>query len=161
MTSEFVMTPCEASAVLPAQMARGVRWDGDTCGPRALMVAVLEDAVRCIEEGRCRRRFHTRRLAAEAAAWVCCDRREWPFSFVNICEVLGFDVDAVRARLLTSTRGAADRRRARARVRVRSAIRNRATTLPPQRRRRADIGAERSGEAMGRASRGGVVVAIG
>jgi hypothetical protein len=108
------------------------------------MLAVLEDAVRCIEEGRWRQRFHTRRLAAEAEAWVRCDRREWPFSFVNICEVLGFDVDAVRARLLTSTRGVAHRRRARVRVRVRvrSPIRNRATTLLPQRRGRADIGAE-------------------
>jgi hypothetical protein len=100
MTSEFEMAPCEPSAVLPAQMFPGARWDGDTSGPRALMLAVLEDAVRCIEGGRWRSHYRARRLAAEAEAWVRCERREWPFSFVNICEVLGFDVDAMRAHLL-------------------------------------------------------------
>jgi hypothetical protein len=79
------------------------------------MLAVLEDAVRCIEEGRWRSHFRARRLASEAEAWVRCERREWPFSFVNICEVLGFDVDAMRAHLLTSPRDAAHRRRTRPR----------------------------------------------
>src|SRR2546425_8230202 len=98
MTSEFELMPCEPEAVLPTQVSGGARWDADMSGPRALMLAVLEDAVQCIEEGRWQRRFRTRRLAAEAQAWVWCDRADWPFSFVNICEVLGFDVDAMRAR---------------------------------------------------------------
>ncbi len=110
MISAFEMAPCELPAVGQAPMFGGARWDGDTSGPRALMLAVLEDAVRCIEDGRWRRHFRARRLAAEAAAWVRCERREWPFSFVNICEVLGFDVDAMRAHLLTSPRDAAHRR---------------------------------------------------
>ncbi len=122
MTSDFEMAPCEPSAVLQAQMFGDARRDGDTSGPRALMLAVLEDAVRCIEEGRWRSHFRARRLAAEAEAWVRCERREWPFSFVNICEVLGFDVDAMRAHLLTSPRDAAHRRRTRLRVPVRSGI---------------------------------------
>jgi hypothetical protein len=96
MTSEIEMA-CEPMVVLPAQMSRGMRWDGDTSGPRALMLAVLEDAVRCIERGRRRGHFHARRLAVEANAWMRSDQRGWPFSFVNICEVLGFDADAVRA----------------------------------------------------------------
>jgi hypothetical protein len=104
MTSELDMMPCEPSAVLPAQMPGGARWDADTSGPRALMLAVLEDAIRCIEEGRGRCRFDIRRRAAEAEAWVRCDRGEWPFSYVNICEVLGFDPDAVRVRLLHAHR---------------------------------------------------------
>ena len=57
MTSDFEMAPCEPSAVLQAQVFGGARWDCDTSGPRALMLAVLEDAVRCIEEGRWRSRF--------------------------------------------------------------------------------------------------------
>src|SRR2546430_4213914 len=82
MTSEFELMPCEPEAVLPTQVSGGARWDGDMSGPRALMLAVLEDAVQCIEEGRWQRRFRTRRLAAEAQAWVWCDRADWPFSFV-------------------------------------------------------------------------------
>ncbi len=103
MTSEFELMPCEPEAVLPPQVSGGVRWDADTSGPRALMLAVLEDAVRCIEKGRWQRRFGARRLAAEAEAWVRCNRADWPFSFANICEVLGFDVDAIRSRLLEIT----------------------------------------------------------
>jgi len=104
MTSDFEMAPCEPSAVLQAQMFGDARRDGDASGPRALMLAVLEDAVRCIEEGRWRSHFRARRLAAEAEAWVRCERREWPFSFVNICEVLGFDVDAMRAHAAAAPR---------------------------------------------------------
>lgn len=143
MTSEFEMTLCEAPAVLPAQMSGGMRWDADTSGSRALMLAVLKDALRCIEEGRRRRRFRTRRLATEAEAWVHCDRGESPFSFVNICEVLGFDVDAVRVRLLTSQRDAARRRRRR--VCVPSEVTHPephgypGATIPPE--GRVDIGA--------------------
>jgi hypothetical protein len=48
-------------------------------------------------------------LAAEAEAWVRSGRRQWPFSFVNICEVLGFDVEAMRAHLLARPRNAAQR----------------------------------------------------
>jgi hypothetical protein len=130
MIDDFDTIPCEPWAVLPAQMSEGVRWDGDTSGPRALMLAVLEDAVRCIEEGRWRRHFRTRRLAAEAEAWVRCEHRNWPFSFVNICEVLGFEADAVRARVLTRAKDAAYRRRTRVRGHVRSPIRSRTVTMP-------------------------------
>jgi hypothetical protein len=100
MTGDFELLPCTPEAVLPAQMSGGVRWDADTSGPRALMLAVLEDAVRCIENRRWPRRFGARRLAAEAEAWVRCDRADWPFSFLNVCDALGIDVDAMRSRLL-------------------------------------------------------------
>jgi hypothetical protein len=134
MTSEVEMAASEPPAVLPAQMSRGVCWDADTSGPRGLMLAVLEDAVRCLEHGRRRGHFHARCLATEADAWVRSDHRGWPFSFVNICEVLGFDADAVRSRLLTRPRGAAHGRRTRVIVRVRSAIRSRGVITSPERR---------------------------
>jgi hypothetical protein len=102
MTQDFELVPCGPGAVLPAQVSDGVRWDADTSGARALMLAVLEDAVRCIENGRWQRRFRARRLAAEAGAWVRCDRADWPFSFRNVCEALGIDADAMRRRLLCS-----------------------------------------------------------
>jgi hypothetical protein len=107
MTSEFEMMLYEPSAVLPAQMPGGARWDADLSGPRALMLAVLGDAVQCLEAGHRRRSFQTRRLGVEAEAWVRCDRGDWPCSFVNICEILGLEPDAVRHRLLPSQRDAA------------------------------------------------------
>ena len=128
MIGEFETTSCDAAGILPAQMAVGARWTSDTSGPRALMLAVLEDAVRCIEEGRRRRSFHARRLAAEADVWVRCDRRDWPFSFVNVCDVLGFDADALRKRLLTTENDASGARR----VRVRAPIRMRPMPVAPE-----------------------------
>src|SRR5262249_44380854 len=107
-----IMSSGEESGILPVQVAAGARWTGETSGPRALMLAVLEDAVRCIVDGRRRRSFHARGLAADADAGVRCDRRDWLFSFVNICDVLGFDADALRQRLSVIGR-----------VRVRAAVR--------------------------------------
>jgi hypothetical protein len=104
MIPELEFDPCAPDAVLPAQMSGGMRWDADTSGPRALMLAVLEDAVSCIEQGRRRKHFCARRLAAEAEAWVRSDDRTYPFSFLNITDVLGIDADAVRTRLLRESR---------------------------------------------------------
>ena len=131
MTGDSVTTTDDSSGILPAQTSVGARWNGDTSGPRALMLAVLEDALQCIERGRRRRTFHARRLAGDAEAWVRSDRRDWPFSFVNICEVLGFEADAFRKRLLTTRNATSDARR----VRLRVPIRARALTVasePPR-----------------------------
>ena len=128
MIGELDTMSFDTSGILPAQMAAGARWNGDTSGPRALMLAVLEDAVQCIEQGRRCRRFQARRLAAEAEAWVRCNRRDWLFSFLNVCEVLGFDADAFRQRLLTTENDASGARR----VQVRAPIRMRAMTIAPE-----------------------------
>jgi hypothetical protein len=37
----------------------------------------------------------------EEETWLLDDDREWPFSFVNLCEAFGFQVDSLRASLLT------------------------------------------------------------
>ena len=138
MIAELDTTSCDTSGILPTQTSVGARWNGDTSGPRALMLAVLEDAVCCIEQGRRRRGFRARRLGAAAEAWVRSDSRDWPFSFVNICEVLGFDADAFRKRLLVMANDASDGRH----IRLRAAIRSRAMTLAPE-RRRASVGGAR------------------
>ncbi len=101
MNNDFDMALFEPEVVLPAQMSWGARCDGATSGVRALMIAVLEDAILCIERGRRRRHPRARRLAAEAETWMRSDCREGLFSFASICDVLGFDVDAVRVRLLS------------------------------------------------------------
>jgi hypothetical protein len=100
MNNDFDTTLFEPEVVLPAQMSWGARCDGTTSGVRALMMAILEDATVCIERGRRRRHWRTRQLAAEAENWVRSDCREWLFSFASICDVLGFDSDALRTRLL-------------------------------------------------------------
>jgi len=36
----------------------------------------------------------------EAYQWVASNDRMWPFSFVNLCELTGMEVQATRQRLL-------------------------------------------------------------
>jgi hypothetical protein len=100
MSNEAETTLFEPEVVLPAQLSWRARCDGNTSGARALMLAVLEDAMLCVERGRRRRHPRTRQMAAEAETWMRSDSREWLFSFVSICDVLGIDTDALRGRLL-------------------------------------------------------------
>lgn len=100
MSNESEMTLFEPEFVLPAQMDWGAHVDGNTSGARALMLAILADAMLCIERGHRRRYRRTRRLAVEAESWVRADCPEWVFSFASICDVLGIDAEALRARLL-------------------------------------------------------------
>jgi hypothetical protein len=101
MSNAIDMTIFEAEVILPAQMSWGARGHGNTSGAYALMRAILEDAVLCIERGR-RRHPRTRQLAAEAETWMRSDCRDWLYSFASICDVLEIDADALRVRLLSN-----------------------------------------------------------
>ncbi len=100
MNDQFESALFEPLVILPSQISVNAHWASDTSGPIALMRAVLDEAARCIARGRRRRHPGIRKLAAEAEAWVRSDSREWPFAFASICDVLGLDVDAARARFL-------------------------------------------------------------
>jgi hypothetical protein len=66
---------------------------GQLTGAKGLMLAVLEDGIRCYLG-------HKKRIAIEAELWIASQRRHTPFSFVVVCETLGLNPDAVRARLV-------------------------------------------------------------
>lgn len=62
----------------------------------SLVTAIFEDAVRCVQRAS---RGVTHRRSSEAFEWIASERRDWPFAFVNVCDLLGVDVNAVRRRL--------------------------------------------------------------
>lgn len=66
---------------------------------RRLMIAVLHDAIRCVQQYRCVKSPRNRRLFDEVERWLLADESDWPYSFENICAVLEFDANAVRHRL--------------------------------------------------------------
>ncbi len=72
---------------------------GPAAGERALMRAVLEDALRCVtgDVGPARDRAER---AAEARAWLEDRDITWPFSFENICDALGLCAERLRSRVL-------------------------------------------------------------
>ena len=60
------------------------------------MRAVLADAIVCLQQQTDESSYRARRLAAEAEQWFLADDTRWPFSFVNICTVLGLDAEYLR-----------------------------------------------------------------
>jgi hypothetical protein len=64
-----------------------------------LMMAVLDDAVRCVEKHRFPADARGRRLFHEAQQWLLAAEPHWPYSFERICAVLDLDASAVRHRL--------------------------------------------------------------
>ncbi|MBP1687555.1 MAG: hypothetical protein H6Q33_3698 [Deltaproteobacteria bacterium] len=64
-----------------------------------LMIAVLDDALDCVEKYRCATSARGQRLFHEAKRWLFADEADWPYSFECICGVLDLDANAVRQRL--------------------------------------------------------------
>jgi len=86
--------------VLPEQFFEGARRDSYISGEKALMLAVLEDGIRCFQEHLRNPRSNPRLLSREAEDWIRAVDYDWPFSFNNVCETLGIDPSALRAALL-------------------------------------------------------------
>lgn len=84
----------QPDVILPAQFLarRGARADGE----RHLMLAVLEDGINCFRDNLRATRESERRLFREAEEWIMGEEQVGPFSFREICHVLGLDPDYLR-----------------------------------------------------------------
>lgn len=102
--------------------------DSNFTGIKGLMLAVLEDGIRCFLGADPARRD-------EAEAWMTMRVQNWPFSFVTVCRTLGLEPSAVR-RALRVMRGQAPTGRVRGR-RCRPNVRHkgRLRVKKPRRRR--------------------------
>jgi len=63
---------------------------------KALMLAVLDDGVRCFQDNLFSENKKKRMLLEEAVEWLFSDDASWIFSFVSICAVMGLDPDYLR-----------------------------------------------------------------
>jgi len=97
-------------ALMPAQYAGMTRREGLPAPERKLRIAMLEDALdhlsrfathaeRDLPE---ERETHWRKDYIEARDWLVSDDY-WTFSFLGVCEALGFSADAIRSRVLPTT----------------------------------------------------------
>ena len=69
-------------------------------GEKRLMIAVLKDAVECLDKYRGARNSSARCNYENAIEWVQDTGTDWLFSFTNICDFLGFDPNYLRDVLL-------------------------------------------------------------
>lgn len=81
------------AAVLPEQFYGPLARANGERGEVALMRAVLEDAVSCFQRAS---GPNTDRMTKDAERWLFSDDAHWPFSFINICAVLGLNAEYVR-----------------------------------------------------------------
>lgn len=78
--------------MVPAQLARASVESPE----RALMVAVLRDALECAEHVQSQDATR-RRHAMAACAWISSEAVHWLYAFESICDVLEMDPWTVRA----------------------------------------------------------------
>ncbi len=68
-----------------------------------LAAAVLKLAYDDLQKNRGSSDVRSRRAFREAYVWVASDERRWPFSFLNVCDMLDLSPRALRSKLLTDS----------------------------------------------------------
>jgi len=87
--------------VITPEQFYDTRHDDSAIRPvKRLMLAVLEDALRCFQNNANAKTGPRRRLYAEAEQWLCGDGGDGPFSFDTVCETLGIEPRFLRHGLL-------------------------------------------------------------
>lgn len=63
------------------------------------MIAILHDAIDCLEKYRFATDREGQRHFEEARHWILADQADWPYSFEHICEALDLNPSSVIRRL--------------------------------------------------------------
>ncbi|HEY2918981.1 MAG TPA: hypothetical protein VGK77_08310 [Candidatus Binatia bacterium] len=100
MYDDFLARILEPDIFLPSQFYGAGGLSRKLEGEKRLMIAILKDAVECLEKYRGARSSAGRSHYENAIEWVKDTDTEWLFSFTNICDLLGFDPDYMREVLL-------------------------------------------------------------
>jgi hypothetical protein len=95
----------ELDQLLPMQFFDAYRRKTYLEPERLLMLAVLEDAVWCLQNHAACASRKPRKLFEEALQWILLDDDDWLFSFNNVCEVVGLNPRCLRRGLLRLVKG--------------------------------------------------------
>jgi hypothetical protein len=99
-----VMLPgFEPETVLPAQFLDTSHLGAGLQPEKRLMLAVLEDAIASYRRSATGSGKGAARELASVSAWFASDDTSWPFAFLNICHVLGFEPDCLQRGLDAGT----------------------------------------------------------
>lgn len=100
MYDDFLARILEPDIFLPSQFYGAAGLSRQLEGEKRLMIAILKDAVECLDKYRGARNSAARSHYENALEWVQDTGTEWLFSFTNICDLLGFNPEYVRHVLL-------------------------------------------------------------
>jgi hypothetical protein len=100
MYDDFLARIVEPDIFLPSQFYGAGGLSRKLEGEKRLMIAILKDAVECLDKYRDARTSSGRGHYLNALEWVQDGSTDWLFSFTNICDLLGFDPDYLREVLM-------------------------------------------------------------
>ena len=100
MYDDFLARILEPDTFLPSQFYGNGGLSRHLEGERRLMIAILKDAVECLEKYRGAKSSAGRALYENAVEWIEDKNMGWLFSFSNICDLLEFDPEYLRKFLL-------------------------------------------------------------
>jgi len=100
MYDDFLARILEPDIFLPSQFYGNGGLSRKLEGEKRLMIAILKDAVECLEKYRGSRTSVGRVSYQSAIEWVEDTDTDWLYSFTNICDLLGFDPHYLREQLL-------------------------------------------------------------
>jgi hypothetical protein len=100
MYDDFLARILEPDIFLPSQFYGSAGLSRKLEGEKRLMIAVLKDAVECLDKYRGSRSSLGQCQYLNAIEWVEDTDTDWLFSFTNICDLLGFDPEHMREVLL-------------------------------------------------------------
>jgi hypothetical protein len=90
--------------VLPAQL-EALRGAPRT-GVKALLVALLEEAIACLLAGIRTENAHARAEGARAERWIRSHDTSFPFAFESVCDALDLDAETLRRQILLQSASA-------------------------------------------------------
>jgi hypothetical protein len=96
---EKVLNIFQPDMLIPSQFLEAHKRNSYLAPERFLMLAVLRDAIACYQDPLHATNKRKNSLHAEAAKWFFADDPSYPFSFINICDVLGLDANYLRSGL--------------------------------------------------------------
>jgi hypothetical protein len=100
MYDDFLARILEPDIFLPSQFYGNGGLSRKLEGEKRLMIAILKDAVECLDKYRGARSSSGKSSYQNAIEWVQDSSTDWLFSFTNICDLLGFDPHYLREVLL-------------------------------------------------------------
>jgi hypothetical protein len=90
----------EPDVLLPVQYFAALKRKKYSCGEHRLLIAIMQDAIECFQKHVHARDTKRRQLYMDAELWVTDQNDDGPFSFDNVCDLLGMNPDYLRVGLL-------------------------------------------------------------
>jgi hypothetical protein len=88
-----------ASAIVSAQYLGIFGRNENLASEKALLLAVLEDAIHCFRHYRAAHDRVGKQRFREAETWINQRGRDWVFTFDNVCELLGIEPEYLRRKI--------------------------------------------------------------